>query len=262
MKQIVITGSTRGIGYGLADAFLRLGCSVTVSGRTQAAADAAVAKLAAAHPGAQIFGQACDVRRYEEVKALWDAARARFGQVDIWINNAGFSGTQMQTWRVPPAQAEAIITTNLLGLIYGSRVAVEGMLAQGSGAVYNMEGAGSNGHVHDGLTLYGTTKYAIRYFTDALAHETRATPLIVGALRPGMVITDMIMSQYEGRPAEWKRAKRIFNIIADRVEDVAPWMAEQLLSNQKSGARISWMSRWRVLGRFAASPFRKRTVVE
>ncbi|MBN1454582.1 MAG: hypothetical protein JW963_26430 [Anaerolineales bacterium] len=59
------------------------------------------------------------------------------------------------------------------------------------------------------------------------------TPLIIGALRPGMVITDMIVDRYKDRPAEWKRAKKIFNIIADRVENVTPWLARQIIANQK-----------------------------
>jgi short-subunit dehydrogenase len=74
-----------------------------------------------------------------------------------------------------------------LGVIYGSRIATAGMLAQGHGSIYNMEGMGSDGRKHSGLALYGTTKYAIAYFTDCLAQELKDTPLVVGALRPGMV---------------------------------------------------------------------------
>ena len=81
MKSIVITGSTRGIGFGLADAFLALGCQVTVSGRAQASVDRAVADLAARHGEAgRVAGFPCNVTRLEELQALWDAARARFGQ--------------------------------------------------------------------------------------------------------------------------------------------------------------------------------------
>ena len=86
-------------------------------------------------------------------------------------------------------------------MIYGSQVAIRGMLTQGFGAIYNMEGMGSDGRTHDGLALYGTTKYALKYFTDALVLETKETPLIVGALRPGMVITEMVTDQYAGQPA-------------------------------------------------------------
>jgi len=258
MKYIVITGSTRGIGFGLADAFLELGCSVTVSGRVQAGVDEAVGKLASKHDGQSLFGYACDVRRPEQLSSLWTACKERFGQVDVWINNAGFSAPQMPVWKVQPAQAQDVVQTNLLGVIYGSMVAIQGMLEQGFGSLYNIEGMGSDGRKHDGLTLYGTTKYGLHYFTECLARETRGTPLIVGSLRPGMVITDLIMKQYEGRPAEFERVKRIFNIIADQVETVAPWMATQILANQKSGVCIQYLSQARLISRFLASPFRKR----
>ena len=73
-----------------------------------------------------------------------------------------------------------------------------------------------------------------------------------------MVITDFITSQYEGRPKEWDRAKRIFNIIADRVETVAPWLVDRILENKKHGAQISWASRGRMIFRFLTAPIIRR----
>ena len=97
MKHVIITGSTRGIGFGLADAFLGLGCTVTISGRMQSSVDAAVGKLNEKHDGNHIDGCACDVRHPEQIKALWDGSIERFKQVAEWINNAGFSGPQLST---------------------------------------------------------------------------------------------------------------------------------------------------------------------
>jgi len=260
MKHIVITGSTRGIGYGLADAFLERGCSVSISGRAQSDVDKAVEQLCANHSGEDIFGWACDVRYPDQVQALWDQSTARFQKVDIWINNAGYSGPQMAAWKIPPEVAKEVIETNLLGVIYGSMVAVREMMEQGFGAIYIMEGMGSDGRMHEGLTYYGTSKYGLRYFTNSLIKETEGTPLVIGSLRPGMVATDFLTKQYEGRPKDWERDKRIFNILADRVETVTPWLAGQILENEKTGVRISWLSRWKLLGRFLSSPFRKRDV--
>jgi NAD(P)-dependent dehydrogenase (short-subunit alcohol dehydrogenase family) len=260
MKHIVITGSTRGIGFGLADAFLGLGCSVTLNGRAQANVDEAAGKLKSRYEAGAIFGRACDVRDPEQVQALWTAAQEHYQRVDIWINNAGSSAPQMPAWKLEPGQAQAVVQTNLLGAIYGSLVAFNGMLAQGAGAIYNMEGMGSDGRKHDGLALYGTTKYGLHYFTECLAREAQGTPLIVGALRPGMVITDLILKQYDDRPEDWERAKRVFNIIADRVESVAPWMAAQVLANQKTGAVIQYLTRGKLLKRVLAGPFRKRDI--
>lgn len=262
MKHIVITGSTRGIGYGLAEAFLDLACSVTVSGRDQERVDGTVARLEVNHPSERVFGFACDVQHPEQVQALWDQSISRFNRIDIWINNAGFSGSQLPAWEMPAKEAKGIIETNLLGEIYGSMTAVNGMLTQGHGAIYNMEGMGSDGRMHAGLTFYGTSNAGRNYFNRSLIKETEGTPLIIGTLRPGMVVTDLLTKQYQDRPEEWERDKRIFNILADRVETVCPWLAAQMLDNDEHGVKISWTSRWKIMGRFLASPFRKRNILE
>ncbi len=258
MKHIVITGSTRGIGFGLADAFLELGCSVTISGRIQASVEQVVEGFSDQFAPENIQGVACDVRDASQVQALWDAAQERFGKVDIWVNNAGLSGPQMSSWEIPAEQAAQVIETNLLGAIYGSQVAMRGMLAQGFGAIYNMEGMGSDGRKHNGMALYGTSKYGLKYLTDCLALEIKGTPLIVGALRPGMVVTDLVVGQFEGREEEFERFKRVMNIIADTVENVAPWLAARMLQNVKSGVRLRYLSTGKLLVRLLSGPFKKR----
>jgi NAD(P)-dependent dehydrogenase (short-subunit alcohol dehydrogenase family) len=258
MKTIVITGSTRGIGYGLADAFLKLGCSVALSGRTQQKVDEAVARLAARHHPDQLFGLACDVTRFEQVSALWNTSKARFGSVDIWINNAGINAGRIPFWHLSSDLIHAGVETNLIGAMNGAAVAINGMLDQGFGAVYLMEGLGSNGRKIKGLTLYGTTKYGLAYLTDALFLETRDTPIIIGAIRPGMVVTDLLTKPFEGKPAEWERAKKVFNLLAERVETVTPWIAERVLSNARSGVRIQWLTRSRMVFCLLRSMFRKR----
>lgn len=262
MKTVVITGSTRGIGYGLADSFLDLGCAVVVSGRTSGTVEKVVARLSAKHDADRVFGYPCDVTDFEQVQDLWDAAKAHFDKVDIWINNAGLSNPQMDFWELPAERIQAVVSTNLIGAMYGSKVALRGMLEQGFGGLYNMEGLGSGGRNVEGLTLYGSTKCGLRYLDDSLARETRGTPVLVGALRPGMVVTDFLTKQFEDRPEEWERAKRIFNILADRVETVTPWLAQKVLANDKNGVCISWQSPYKIMGRFLAAPFRKRDLFE
>jgi NAD(P)-dependent dehydrogenase (short-subunit alcohol dehydrogenase family) len=262
MKTVVITGSTRGIGYGLADSFLALGCAVTVSGRTRAAVDKAVAELSSKHGGERVVGHPCDVNDFAQVQALWDVALTRLGKIDIWINNAGISHPQVNFWELSAEQIQAVVSTNLLGAMYGSKVALSGMLDQGFGAIYNLEGLGSGRTRVEGTTGYATTKAALRYLDESLARETQGTPVLVGALRPGMVLTDLVMRPYQDRPEEWERVKRVFNIIADRVETVTPWLAEKALTNDKNGATISWTSTWKIMGRFLLAPFRNRDLSE
>jgi NAD(P)-dependent dehydrogenase (short-subunit alcohol dehydrogenase family) len=262
MKIVTITGSTRGIGYGLADSFLKLGCAVTISSRTPEAVDKAVAELSTTYGADRVLGQVCDVTDFEQVQALWDTAKARFGQIDIWINNAGLSNPMLKFWEQPPQRLRAVVETNLIGAMYGCKVAVEGMLEQGFGAIYNLEGFGSDGRKMEGLTLYGITKYALRYLDDSLAKELEGTPVRAGAFRPGMVITELVTGQYEAGSDEWERAKRVFNIIADRPETVTPWLAERALENDRNGARIAWSSPLKIAMRFLAAPFRKRNLFD
>lgn len=262
MKSIVITGSTRGIGYGLADAFLARGCQVLINGRSQHSVDQALATLAARHGTERLHGRAGDVTRFADVEALWDTAVAAFGKVDIWINNAGVGHTVDNVWELPPERVRAVIETDVIGLIYGCQVAVRGMLAQGYGEVYNMEGFGSDGRTRPGLSVYGSTKAAVAFLTDSLARELQDTPVRIGGLRPGMVITDFVMDQFEDRPEELERVRGIFNIIADRPETVTPWLADQILANEKQGARIRWSTTPRLAWRFMKAPFTKRSVFD
>jgi NAD(P)-dependent dehydrogenase (short-subunit alcohol dehydrogenase family) len=261
-KHIVITGSTRGIGYGLAKAFLSSGCSVMVSGRRREAVDKAVAGLKSGHETDRIFGMTCDVTVPEQVQTLWDGSVESFGKVDVWVNNAGVSGDQGLVWELPAAEVQKPIATNILGTIYGAQIAMRGMLSQGRGAIYNMEGMGSDGRKHAGLTIYGTSKYAIHYLTEGLALEAKDTPVIIGALRPGMVITYLIVDRYTNLPEEWERVKKMFNIIADSVENVAPWLASSILSNRKNGVILAYSSIWKLLWRFISQPFVKRDLFQ
>ncbi len=260
MKSIVITGSTRGIGFGLAESFLARNCAVMVSGRGREGVENAVEELRSRYPEDRVFGHPCDVRDPEQLQALWDEAKSRLGKIDIWINNAGLSGPQMMIWELAPEQVKEVVETNILGVIFGSQIAVRGMLDQGYGSIYNMEGMGGDGRMHEGLIPYGMTKYGVNYFTRGLVKETKGKSLIIGSIRPGMVITSLITDQYKNRPEEYEKVKRIFNIIANRVEDVTPWLADKILENDKSGVCISYMSRWKFLFRFLSAPFSKRDI--
>jgi NAD(P)-dependent dehydrogenase (short-subunit alcohol dehydrogenase family) len=250
-KAIVITGSTRGIGFGLAEAFLNLGCHVVVCGRTEARTQATVDLLGGRFGVNAVHGHPCDVTDLDQVQALWDAAVVRYGRVDIWINNAGISHNQASLWEMDRETIDAVTATNLTGTLYGCKVALAGMVGRGGGAIYNMEGLGSAGPVVGGLAVYAASKSAVRTLTKARAKQVEGTPVLVGALSPGMVITDLLMRDRERDPAAFERAKRIYRILADRVETVTPWLARRALDNEKNGATIAWLttpkSSWRFL---------------
>lgn len=253
---VVITGSTRGIGFGMAQVFLERGCRVVVSGRQQSSVESAVAQLSALAPGDRLLGQACDVAEFAQVQALWDATVARFGRVDIWINNAGITTHDVKLWDLAPDTIKGVIDTNLIGVMYGCKVAINGMIRQGGGFIYNMEGYGSGGEVMDGNVPYGSTKYALRYLTKALIKETKGQPVKIGYLSPGMVTTDMLMGMIP--PEREAQTKRIYNILADKVETVTPWLVDHILANDKAGAAFRWLTTPKILARFLMATVRKR----
>jgi NAD(P)-dependent dehydrogenase (short-subunit alcohol dehydrogenase family) len=258
MKTIIITGSTRGIGYGLADAFLARGCRVVVSGRSQGSVDKAVASLTATHGGERLVGQPCDVTDEAAHQVLWDAGVSAFGRVDVWVNNAGIGHPMTNVWELPSDQVRQVIDVDLMGVIYGSRIAIQNMLTQGHGHLYNMEGFGSDGRTRAGLSIYGSTKSAVRFLSKSLTKELEGKPVKASTLSPGIVITEFITDQYKDDPAGLENAKRIFNVLGDKVETVTPWLAEKVLANDKSGAHFGWLTPFMVMKRFATARFNKR----
>jgi len=255
-KSVVITGSTRGIGLGLAQEFLKRGHQVTVCGRSAQSSEKAAQTLAVKYGAENILGVLCEVSEYAQAQNLWRAAAERFGKVDIWVNNAGLSHTRQPFWDIPPERDSEVVKTNVLGVMYGSRVALQGMLRQGFGQLYNMEGLGSSGKPTNGLLLYGATKSALTYLTQGLIAEVEGTPVQVGFLSPGIVVTDLLTEGYTSQ--ELAKVKRVFNILADKVETVTPFLVEGMLANHKNGARIAWLTRSKAFWRFLTAAFNRR----
>ncbi len=258
--NIVITGSTKGIGFGMAREFLKRGHDVMISSRRAEAVDSAVSKLRAQFPGRRIAGQACDVADYEAVERLWRAAIDALDSVDIWVNNAGRDGLKMPFFALPREDYMLTVQTNVVGLLNCNRVVIPGMYQQGGGAIFNMEGFGSNGQTRPTASVYGMTKYGLRYFTKAVSQELADTPVRMGYLSPGIVITDMLVPPPERRGERWEQSKKILNILADTVETVTPFLVEGMLKSTKNGDAIRWLTPGKVRWRFFASLFRKRDV--
>ncbi len=261
MARIVITGSSRGIGYGMALAFRARGHDVMLSARRQTIVDDAVARLAAAPGSGRVAGIAADVTDRAAVQALWDGAAATLGGVDIWINNAGVTGPKRDFAALDDAAIGAVIDTNIWGVMHGTRIALAGMMVQGSGKIFNFEGFGSDGMTAPGLTIYGMTKRAVTYFTKSLNKEIKGAPVLVGTISPGIVITDLIEESRDEDPAKWEKTKRMYNILADRVEDVAPWLADAVLAADKPGAAIRWLTTGKAARRFLLQPLVRRKVM-
>ena len=262
MKVVVITGSTRGIGLGLAREFLKRDCLVVISSRSTDKLEQVVTHLKETFGSDRVMGQTCDVTDSNRVQALWDSAQKKFGKVDIWINNAGMTNTTRPLLKLDIKEINPIINTNITGLIYGCVIPLKGMTKQGFGQIYNMEGHGSDDRKLPGLTVYGTTKRAVRYFSEALIDEAEDTPVQVGMLSPGIVLTDFLINDMKKMsPEQLATAKAVYNCLADKPETVTPFLVENILKNDKNGTEIVWLTDEKASERFNSDKYNSRDLL-
>lgn len=245
-RVVVITGSARGIGLGLAQEFLQRGHSVVISDLRLA--DSLEAAQGLGQPD-RVDAHSCDVSNLEQVHALWRAAVDRFGRVDIWINNAGVGSDQSNIIDTPPVLLERVIDTNIKGVVHGTQVALQGMKEQSSGgAIYNTAGFGSNGFWREGMTIYGTSKRAVAYFSRGVAKEMKDSTVLVGWLNPGMVITPLVVEEARLMPPEkWAAGRRVFNLFGETVETTAKQLVDRILANQSTGVNLHLLPPWKML---------------
>jgi short-subunit dehydrogenase len=258
--NVVITGSTKGIGLGMAREFLKREHDVVISSRRHDAVEKCVTNLRAEFPGRTIAGQSCDVAEYDQVEQLWASAKDALGRVDIWVNNAGRDGVKGPFFTIPKEDYVQTIQTNVVGLLNCNSVVVPRMYEQGGGKIFNMEGFGSNGQIRIGASVYGSTKYALYYFTKSLAEELKNSPVKMCYLSPGIVITDMLVPPPDKRGEVWEQVKKILNVLADTVETVTPFLVEGMLKAEKNGDAVRWLTKSKVRRRFLMNVFKKRDV--
>ena len=159
-----------------------------------------------------------------------------------------------------PDSIAATINTNLTGMMYCNQIAIKGMYAQGGGKIFNMEGFGSNGMVRPGVSVYGSTKCALRHFTKSMALEMKGSPVKVCYLSPGIVITDLLVPPPDKRGEAWEQSKKILNLLADTVDTVTPFLVEGMLAAKEGGEAVRWLTPKKIIGRKLMSYFRKRDV--
>jgi NAD(P)-dependent dehydrogenase (short-subunit alcohol dehydrogenase family) len=251
--SVVITGSASGIGLALATSLLRRGCRVTLSDVDAERLARTAATLA---PADRVASQVCDVAQRAEVEALWAAAAARFGRVDLWVNNAGVGPPVQRLDEVPPAWIDRAIDVNIRGVQIGTQVALTHMLAQGGGVIYNAVGFGYDGRKQQNLTVYGTTKAAVRYFTDSAAAELgRDGPVKLSWFNPGFVLTPMTIEENRRvrervGEAKWRQFRRMMNAVAEQPEAAGESLAESMLAGQRP---IDRLAPGRFVGRLLAA---------
>lgn len=262
-RCVVITGSSQGIGLGLAKAFLTLGWSVVISARHQEKLAESLQQLCEQFEQNKVFAVCCDVTQPEEIQQLWDLSIQHFKQIDVWINNAGSCHATKAFKDIEYNELRNVIQINILGTILASQVALKGMLKQGHGQIFNMEGWGSRGEWSAGMTAYSTSKRAVAYFSKALYKETKNENILIGTLSPGMVATDLLISSWQnGNHQNWHKMKRLFFFVIDPPDIVCTYLAKRINNNQKTNVRIVWMTPLRLILRFFQPYYWRRNPIK
>ena len=155
MNSVVITGSTRGLGFEMAKRFRESGWNVLVNGVNAGRLESTVRTLSQLPGTGTVEGFRANVASKEELQALADFAVECFGSIDIWINNAGVNQPMKPLWELTVDEMDAILNIDLRGTVLGSSIAVRQMQRQPSGGfVYNLEGHGSNDVIILGWSMY------------------------------------------------------------------------------------------------------------
>jgi 3-oxoacyl-[acyl-carrier protein] reductase len=185
-RTAVVTGSSKGIGYAIAEALARAGANVTVSARNEDQVRAAAERLDGVGKG-EVLGVPCDVRSHEDVKGMIDATVERFGGIDILINNAGV-GAFAPMGELSPEQWLRVIETNLNGVYFACHEALPHMKGRGDGWIINIGSlAGKNPFA--GGAAYNASKFGLVGFSEALMLDVRHEGIRVNYIMPGSVAT-------------------------------------------------------------------------
>ena len=260
-KVAVITGSTRGLGLAIAQAYAAEGAALVISSRSVADVEKTVDQFKSA--GMQAAGMAVDVGELAQVQALSEFALKTFGKIDIWINNAGITGPYGPTAELQPGVFAGVVQTNIMGTYYGSVIALGVFKKQGGGKLINMLGMGYNKPA-PWQNVYGSSKVWIRHFTKALAEEYKINPAIgIYALNPGMVLTDLlthfeVISGSESRLKVFPTIVRMWAKPGAVPARKAVWLASSA-TDGKTGVEGNVFSQWVMLSGALREGLRKLT---
>lgn len=200
----LVTGGTRGIGRAIAQMLVLEGARVCICGRKKDTVDRAVAELSA-HAAGKVEGKAADVRDSDQVAELFRFIDARFGGLDVLVNNAGV-GIFGSVSEISLEQWKATIETNLYAVFHGTREALLRFETRGRGYIVNINSlAGANAFA--GGAAYNASKFALTGFSEAAMQDLRNKNVRVSYIMPGSVATEFgsrVATEFGSAGAEWK----------------------------------------------------------
>jgi len=209
-----VTGGSRGIGFAVAGSLLRSGDAVAVTATSAGRADDAARELAKLHDATdRVLALTCDVRDAASVEAAMAAAAARFGGIDVLVNNAGV-GVGAPVADLPHEEWRRIIDTNLTGVYYCCKAVLPYLRARGGGWIVSLSSLSSKNPFAGGAA-YCASKAALNAFSDALMQEVRHDNIRVSCVLPGSVATGF-SGRAPGTGGDWKlQPEDIAEVVVD-----------------------------------------------
>ena len=189
-KIAVITGGTRGIGFVIAETFLKNGAKVAIFGSRQETVDKAVEKLRAENSEWEVIGLCPNLSDYSEVESAINQVKEKFGRIDILVNNAGISARQ-PIEEYNPDDFKKIMDLNVTGVFNGCKAVVPVFREAGGGCIINTSSMVSLYGQETGVG-YPTSKFAVNGITKSLSRELGKFNIRVNAVAPGVTKTDMV----------------------------------------------------------------------
>jgi NAD(P)-dependent dehydrogenase (short-subunit alcohol dehydrogenase family) len=186
---VLITGALAGIGRATALAFAREGARIVVSGRRDETGEALATELRTL--GAEAEYLRADVRHEDDVRNLVDQTVARFGRLDVAVNNAGTEGKPGPVIEQSPESYAAVFDSNVLGTLLSMKHELRVMLPQGRGSIINLSSTAGQKGV-PGASIYAASKHAVDGLTRSAALEAAASGVRVNAVAPGPIETEML----------------------------------------------------------------------
>jgi NADP-dependent 3-hydroxy acid dehydrogenase YdfG len=224
-KVALVTGASSGIGEATAVALAAAGAAVAIGARRRDRLDALATRLR--DSGARVLQLDLDVTDEAQCRAAVARTRAELGGLDVLVNNAGLmllgtiAGADVEDWR-------RMIDTNVMGVLYMSHAAIEGMVEQGSGDIVNMSSvAGRQARV--GAGVYNASKWAVNAFSESLRQEVTERGVRIGLVEPGAVATELTdhITQPDAKAGAQKMYTEMVPLQADDIARAVLYLVTQ-----------------------------------
>ncbi|HLI12800.1 MAG TPA: SDR family oxidoreductase [Alphaproteobacteria bacterium] len=220
---VLITGATAGIGAACARRFVAPGAHLVLTGRRAERLDETKRRLEAAGKDVKVHTLALDMRDRRAVERMIETLPSEFGEIDVLVNNAGLALGLEPAHRVALDDWEAMVDTNIKGLICCTRAVLPGMVERNRGHIVNL-GSVAGTYPYPGGNVYGGTKAFVHQFSLALRSDLLGTNVRVTCIEPGMVETEFAQVRFKGdRTKAAQTYAGMQPMTADDIADVIHW---------------------------------------